>query len=462
MKLPYAEPYKIKSIENIKRTTKEERIKRIQEANYNLFKLRSDDVYIDLLTDSGTGAMSDLQWSEIMKGDESYAGARSYHKLKDTVKELLGFEYFLPTHQGRAAENVLFSVLVKEGDLVPGNTHFDTTKGHVEFRKATAVDCTIDEMFDASTDHPFKGNLNIEKLESVLKENPAAKVPLVVVTMTCNSGGGQPVSMENLKQVAQLCRQYGILLIIDSARFAENAYFIKTREKEYHNKSIREIVKEIYSYADGMVMSSKKDAIVNIGGFIALKDQELYRKASTFNIMFEGFLTYGGMSGRDMGALAQGLREGTQFDYLESRINQVAYLGEKLDLYGVPVVKPFGGHAIFVDVKAFLPHIPQSEYPAQVLGVALYIEGGVRAVEIGTLLADRDPVTRQDRYPELELLRLAIPRRVYTNNHIDYTAACLANVFEKRESIKRGFRISYEAPIMRHFTVELEPIEAND
>lgn len=458
MKLPYAEPFKIKSIEMLKRTTKEERVKLIKEADYNLFNLKSDYVYVDLLTDSGTGAMSDKQWAEIMIGDESYAGARSYYKLKDTIKDLLGFNYFLPTHQGRAAENVLFSVLVKEGDIVPGNSHFDTTKGHIEFRKAKAIDCTIEEAFDSTFIHPFKGNVDIIKLEKVLQNNPIEKIPMVIMTLTNNTSGGQPVSMQNLKEVSKICKKYGTKLIIDSARFAENAYFVKIREEGYQDKTIKEIVKETFSYADGMTMSSKKDAIVNMGGFIGLKDEELFKQASTFNIIYEGFITYGGMSGRDMGALAQGLDEGTEFDYLESRIKQVAYLGQKMKDYGIPVMEPFGGHAIFVDAKKFFPHIPQSEYSAQLLGVELYIEGGVRAVEVGTLLADRDPVTREDRCPKLELLRLAIPRRVYTNNHMDFIAASIKNIYDRRNEYKHGFKILSEAPIMRHFTIKLDRI----
>lgn len=459
MELPYAEPFKIKSVETIRRTTAEERKKYIKEARYNLFKLKSDHVFIDLLTDSGTGAMSDRQWAEMMTGDESYAGARSFFKLEKTIRDLLGFQYVLPTHQGRAAENVLFSVLVKEGDVIPGNTHFDTTKGHIEFRKASAVDCTIDEIFDPNGDHPFKGNVCLEKLENLVKETPKEKIPAFILTVTCNSGGGQPVSMRNIEEVSDFCKKHGILLIMDSARFAENAYFIKTREEGYRDKTIREIVAQMFNYADGMVMSSKKDGIVNIGGFIALRDREIYRQATTFNIMYEGYLTYGGMSGRDMAALAQGLMESTEFDYLEARIRQVSFLGERLRDYGVPVVTPFGGHAIYVNVREFFPHIAQDEFPAQLLGIELYIEGGVRGVEIGTLLADRDPVTRENRYPKLELLRLAIPRRVYTDSHMEYTAVCLANVYERRNSLQRGLNILYEAPIMRHFTVELEPLE---
>ena len=456
MNLPYAEPFKTKSIENIKTTTREERKKYIKEADYNLFKLKSDYVFIDLLTDSGTGAMSDKQWAEMMIGDESYAGARSYHKLKDTIKDLLGFEYFLPTHQGRAAENVLFSAMVKEGDLIPGNTHFDTTKGHIEFRKASVVDCTIKEAFDSKIFHPFKGNVDLNKLEEVFETNPIDKIPFFILTVTCNSGGGQPVSMENIKAVSELCKKKGVKLFIDGARFAENAYFIKIRENGYEDKTIKEIVKEMFAYVDGMTMSSKKDAIVNMGGFIGLRDEDLYKKASVFNIVFEGFITYGGMSGRDMGALAQGLDEGTEFEYLNARIRQVKYLGDKLIEYGIPVLEPIGGHAVFIDAKKFFPNIPQSEFIAQLLGVELYIEGGVRGVEIGTLLADRDPKTRENRYPELELLRLAIPRRVYSDNHMNYIAASLKNVYERRDEIKRGLKIIEEAPIMRHFTVRLE------
>ncbi|MGM0497204.1 MAG: tryptophanase, partial [Bacteroidota bacterium] len=383
MKLPFAESYKIKVIENLHKSTREEREGWIKEASYNLFNLKSQQVFIDLLTDSGTGAMSDMQWSELMKGDESYAGASSYYKLKEKIREILGFEYFLPTHQGRAAENVLFSVLVKEDNIVPGNSHFDTTKGHIEFRKATAVDCTIDEAFDTQIEHPFKGNIDLNKLEEVLKNNPKEKIPFVVVTLTCNSSGGQPVSMQNLREVHQLAKKYDIRVLFDSARFAENAYFIKIREDGYQDKSIKDIVREMFRYTDMMTMSSKKDAIVNMGGFIGLKDEEIFRQASTFNIMFEGFITYGGMSGRDMNALAQGLDEGTEFNYLETRIKQVAYLGEKLDSYGVPVQKPYGGHAIFVDANKFLPNLPREEFRAQTLAVELYLEAGVRGVEIG-------------------------------------------------------------------------------
>ena len=458
MELPFAESYKIKMVETIKRSSRQQRIKWIAEADYNLFNISSDKVFVDLLTDSGTGAMSDKQWSEMMLGDESYAGASSFYKLKSAIKDITGFDYFLPTHQGRAAENVLFSSKIKEGDIIPGNSHFDTTKGHIEFRKAHAIDCTIDEAFDTTLDHPFKGNVDIEKLENVLKTHPKEKIPLIIITVTCNSSGGQPVSIANMRAVKKLADKYGIPVFYDSARFAENAYFIKMREEAYADKSIREIVKEMFSFADGMTMSSKKDAIVNMGGFIGFRHEEDYDKASVFNILFEGYLSYGGMSGRDMNALAQGLYDGTEFDFLDTRIKQVAYLGQKLKDYGIPVQYPFGGHAIFVDAKKFLPNLPKEHYVAQTLGIELYIEGGVRGVEIGTLLADRDPETGENRYPELELLRLAIPRRVYTNNHMDYIAASLINVFDRRNEIKSGYEIVKEAPILRHFTVKLRKI----
>ena len=458
MELPFAESYRIKMVENIKKSTREEREQWIKEAKYNLFFLKSDQVFIDLLTDSGTGAMSDQQWSAMMLGDESYAGARSYYNMKNAIKEILGFDYFLPTHQGRAAENVLYSTIIKEGDVLPGNSHFDTTKGHIEFRRAVPLDCTIDEAADTQLEIPFKGNVDLDKLEKALQETPREKIPCVILTVTNNTAGGQPVSMENIRGVSGLCKKYNALLQMDSARFAENAYFIKTREKGYENKTVKEIVKEMFSYADIMTMSSKKDAIVNMGGFVAFKSEELWKSCQKFCIMNEGFVTYGGMSGRDMNALAVGLDEGTEFDYLETRIKQVEYLGSKLDEYGIPYQRPAGGHAIFVDAKQVLPNVPKEEFIAQTLGIELYLEAGIRGVEVGALLADRDPVTRENRYPKLELLRLAIPRRTYTNNHMDVIAVALKNVYDRRESITKGYKIIHEEPIMRHFTVELEAI----
>ena len=458
MEIPFAECYRIKMVEQIYRSTREEREVWLKEAKNNLFNLRSEQVFIDLLTDSGTGAMSDKQWSAMMLGDESYAGASSYYKLKDAITTILGFDYILPTHQGRAAENVLFSVLIKEGDVIPGNSHFDTTKGHIEFRKATALDITVEESKDTSTPYPFKGNLNLERLEESIKVHTVQKIPFILITVTNNTAGGQPVSLENIRGVRAIANKYGIPVVFDSARFAENAYFIKLREKGFENKSIKEIVAEMYENADAMTMSSKKDAIVNMGGFIAMKSKDLFEKASVFNIMFEGFVTYGGMSGRDMNALAQGLDEGTEFETLETRIKQTEYLGNKLIEYGVPIQLPIGGHAVFVDARKILGHIPKEEFQAQTLAIELYLEGGVRGVEIGAILADRDPNTRENRYPTLELLRLAIPRRTYTNNHMDVIAASLKNVFDRKNQITKGFKIIKEATIMRHFTVELERV----
>lgn len=456
MEIPYAEPYKIKMVEAIRTSTRSEREQWIKDAKFNLFNLRSEQVAIDLLTDSGTGAMSDRQWAAMMTGDESYAGASSYYNLKEAIHNILGFPMFLPTHQGRAAENVLFSVLVKEGDIVPGNSHFDTTKGHIEFRKAEALDCTIDEAKNTQLEHPFKGNVDCAKLEKVMSTTPIEKISFIYVSITNNTAGGQPVSMQNLREVSAIAKKYGALVMFDSARFAENAYFIKKREAGYADKSIKEIVSEMFSYADLMTMSAKKDAIVNIGGFIGFKDESLYQKASVFNIMYEGFLTYGGLAGRDMNAMAVGLDENTEFGYLDARIRQVEYLGAKLDEYGIPYQRPAGGHAIFVDARAILPNVPKEEFQAQTLGVELYVESGVRGVEIGAILADRDPITRQNRYPELELLRLAIPRRTYTNNHMDVIAASLKNVFDRRNKITKGLVITDEKPILRHFTVEMD------
>ncbi len=458
MNLPYAEPFRIKMVEEIYQSTKEHREEWLKKANYNLFNLRSSHVFIDLLTDSGTGAMSDKQWAALMIGDESYAGSRSFEALQQTVENITGFRYLLPTHQGRAAENVLFSVLVKEGDIVPGNSHFDTTKGHIEIRKAHAVDCTIDEAFDINDLHPFKGNLDLVKLENVYQSYPKEQIPFCMITITCNSSGGQPVSLENIKAVKELSDKYGVPVLFDSARFAENAYFIKIREEGQKHKTIKEICKELFSYGDGMTMSSKKDGLVNIGGFIALKNKEIFERASNFTIIYEGFITYGGMAGRDMSALAAGLNEATEFPYLESRISQVEYLGNKLMEAGIPVQKPIGGHAVFIDALNFLPNIKREEFPAQTLAIELYKEAGIRGVEIGTLLADRDPETRENRYPKLELLRLAIPRRTYTNNHMDYVAAAVKNVFERRSEIKRGYKIKREPEILRHFTVQLDKV----
>ncbi|MEG1611720.1 MAG: tryptophanase [Alistipes sp.] len=459
MELPYSEPYRIKMTEAIRTSTRAEREVWIREASYNLFKLRSEQVTIDLLTDSGTGSMSDHQWAAMMTGDESYAGATSFFRLKEMISRIFDMPYFLPTHQGRAAENVIFSALLKAGDIVPGNSHFDTTKGHIEFRHCHAIDCTIDAASDTQKELPFKGEMDIEKLEKVFKENPKEKIPCVVLTITNNTAGGQPVSMRNIRETAELCRKYGIPMLIDSARFAENAYFIKTREKGYENKTIKEIVHEIYTYADLMTISAKKDGVVNMGGFVAMRSEAVYRKAMQFSIMYEGYLTYGGMSGRDMDALAVGLDENTEYEQLDARIRQVKLLGDLLDEYGVPYQRPAGGHAIFIDAKKVLPNLPKEQFIAQTLGVELYLEAGIRGVEIGSILADRDPDTHENRYPKLELLRLAISRRVYTDNHIRVIAAACRNILERRDTITKGYKITFEAPILRHFTVEMEKVK---
>ena len=458
MELPFAEPWKIKMIEPIHKSTREEREQWLKNAKYNMFKLRSEQVYIDLITDSGTGAMSDRQWAGMMVGDESYAGASSYYKMKDMITHITGFEYVLPTHQGRAAENVLFSCLIKEGDVCPGNSHFDTTKGHIESRKAIAIDCTIDDAKDTQLEIPFKGNVDIKKLEEALKKY-GDRTPFIIITITNNTAGGQPVSMQNLQETRMIANKYAKKVIFDSARFAENAYFIKKREKGYENKTIKEICDEMFSYADAMTMSAKKDAIVNMGGFFATNLKEWYDVAKIKGIAYEGYITYGGMSGRDMNALAIGLDENTEFESLESRIKQVEYLGKKLDEYNIPYQRPAGGHAIFVDASKVLPNIPKEQFPAQTLAVELYLEAGIRGCEIGYLLADRDPVTRKNRFDGLDLLRLAIPRRVYTDNHMNVIAVALKNIFDRRESITKGLTITWEADLLRHFTVELKRIK---
>ena len=442
MELPFAESWRIKMIEPIRKSTREEREQWLREADYNVFQLKAEQVYIDLLTDSGTGAMSDRQWSAMMVGDESYAGAKSFFHMKDMISSLTGFGYVVPTHQGRAAENVLFSALVKEGDIVPGNSHFDTTKGHIESRHAFAVDCTIDEARDTALEHPFKGSVDIAKLEAVL-EKDAARVPFIIVTVTNNTAGGQPVSMENLRQVRRLADRYGKRVVFDSARFAENAYFIKTREEGYAGHTIKEIVREMFSLADAMTMSAKKDGLVNMGGFIATRHQDWFEGAKRFVIPFEGYLTYGGMN--------------TEFDNLETRIHQVQYLAARLDEFGIPYQRPAGGHAIFIDASKVLTKVPKEEFPAQTLTVELYREAGIRGCEIGYILADRDPVTRENRFGGLDLMRLAIPRRTYTDNHMDVIAVALKNVYDRRESMTRGVKIIWEAPLMRHFTVKLAP-----
>ncbi|RSL86397.1 hypothetical protein CDV31_016405 [Fusarium ambrosium] len=450
-----ASPWRIKMIERIRQSTRDQREEWIRAAGYNLFELQSDQVFIDLLTDSGTGAMSDRQWAALILGDETYAGSSSFSLLHGKVKALFGFPYILPVHQGRAAENVLFSVLVSRGDVVPGNSHFDTTRAHIEYRQATAVDCPLDNAFRIGEHHPFKGNVDLQDLKAILdsKDN---NVPMIVMTITCNKTGGQPVSLDNMRRVRALAREYRIPVVFDSARFAENAWFIQKREPGYAQKTIEEIVWEMHQCADAMVMSAKKDCNGNIGGILAMRDEGWFRKASENVILFEGFTKYGGMTGRDMEALAIGLDETTCSDYLDFRIGQVQRLGDRLTAAGVPVQQPIGGHAIVVDATAFLPLVPKDEYAAQVLAVELYLEAGVRGVEIGTLMNDRDPDTGRDRRAKAEFMRLAIPRRVYTNDQLDVVANALMSIYRRRSTIVRGFRILDETKRLRHFTVTLK------
>lgn len=443
-------PYKTKMVEPIRLISRAERIKKIKRAGYNLFFLNSEDVYIDLLTDSGTGAMSENQWATMMQGDESYAGSTSFRNLQKSVRSLLGFRHIIPVHQGRGAEQVFNKIFVRPGMVVPGNAHFDTTRAHIENCGGIPIDCTIKDAYAPNSGHAFKGNVDIAKLEKILKKYQS-KVAYVLITITCNQVGGQPVSMENIKAVSRLCKKYKIGLFFDMARFAENAYFIKIRESKYKNKSIRSIVREMMGYADGALMSAKKDAIVNIGGFIALRDKETYRALSPTAILMEGFLHYGGMSGRDMEALAVGLSEATEEEYLRHRVSQVKYLIDNFSKIGIPVLKPAGGHAVYIDAGRMLPHIPRDKFPGQTLAIAAYIEGGMRAVEIGSIMQGRDSKTKENRRARMELLRLAIPRRVYSQEHLDYVVSVFAQILQTQSSL-RGVRFSYESPTLRHFS----------
>ncbi|MGI6366551.1 MAG: tryptophanase [Bacillota bacterium] len=444
-------PWRIKMVEPIAMISREERERLLEEAGYNIFALPSHAVYIDLLTDSGTSAMSETQWGGLMQGDESYAGSRNFYHLQQTVEDLMGFKYVIPTHQGRGAENILFHHMIKPGQHVLGNMHFDTTKAHIELKKGRAVDLAAAIANDTQTYHPFKGNFDLQALESYIQDNGPEQVAFILVTITCNSGGGQPVSMANIRGVREIADRYGLRVFFDAARFAENAWFIQRREEGYAEKSIPEIVREMFSYADGCTMSAKKDALVNIGGFVALRDQMLYKEISRLGVVFEGFPTYGGLAGRDMEAMALGLKEVVDPSYLAYRIGQVEYLGERLRQAGIPIVEPVGGHAVFVDARRFLPHLPKELFPAQALCIELYREAGVRSVEVGGVLAGRDPETGENLYPQLDLLRLAIPRRVYTNEHMDVIADALIAIKERRDSV-RGVAFVDEPPILRHFT----------
>ena len=451
-----AEPFRIKVVEPIRRTTRAERERLVEDAGFNLFSLRSEDVFIDLLTDSGTSAMSDRQWAGIMLGDEAYAGSRNFYHLQEVVEDLFGFPYVIPTHQGRGAENVLFATVLSEGQYVPNNMHFDTTKAHVEHRGGIAVNLPIPEAYDPEADHPFKGDMDLAALDDFLKEN-GEQVALTMVTITCNSGGGQPVSMANIRGVSEICKKHGIMFIIDACRFAENAFFIKEREEGYQDRDINEIVGEIMSYADGCTISGKKDALVNIGGFLALRDEDLYQQATVWGVLFEGFPTYGGLAGRDIEAMARGLEEVTDEAYLAYRVGQVRYLAGLLDEAGVPIIKPAGGHAVYLDARRFLPHVPQERFPGQAIAVELYIEGGVRGVEIGTVLSGRDPRTGENIYPELDMVRLTIPRRVYTNRHMKAIAETVKRVYQRRDGIG-GLAFEYEPPVLRHFTARFKRV----
>lgn len=457
--MPYPpEPFRIKVTEPIRLISREARETALQEAGYNIFAIKAEDIFIDLLTDSGTGAMSHEQWAALMHGDESYAGARSYLRLKACVEDIFGFEYFVPTHQGRAAENILSAVLVKPGMYVPSNMHFDTTDANIRARGGRPTNLVIDEAFDPANPHPFKGNMDIAKLKAFIEKAGPQNIPFGMMTVTNNAGGGQPISMENLKQVSETYHAYGIPFYIDAARYAENCYFIKLREKGYENKSTREIAREMFSLADGMCMSAKKDAIVNIGGLLCTNDESIFQRIKNELILREGFPTYGGLAGRDLDAMAVGLYEGLDEAYLSYRLGQTAYLASRLNEAGLPTIQPAGGHAVYVDARAVFPHIPQGEFPGQALAVELYREGAIRGCEIGSVMfAHPDPDSGQMVYPKLELLRLAIPRRTYTQSHMDYVAETLAKIKERAASV-RGYRFTYAPELLRHFTARFEPV----
>lgn len=453
------EPFRIKMVETIKVPNREEREKKIKEANYNLFSLKGEDVYIDLLTDSGTNAMSDDQWSGVMRGDEAYAGGRSYYKLLEAGQDIFAYEFIQPVHQGRAAEKVLFELLIGPGKYAISNMFFDTTRAHVELAGARALDCVVEEAGDPSLRAPFKGNMDVEKLEKLINEYGKDKVGLVVMTITNNSAGGQPVSLENMRQVSEICKKYDIPLNIDAARFAENAYFIKQREEGYKDASIKNIVREMFSYADMFTMSAKKDAIVNMGGLLGVReDKELFQKVKGNTISYEGFTTYGGLSGRDLEALSIGLYEGMDEDFLRYRLGQMEYLAAKLDDAGIAYQSPVGGHGVFVDAKKMFPHIPYHEFPGHTLAVELYKEAGIRTCDIGSYMLGNDPDTGEQLEADFEFTRLAIPRRVYTQAHFDIMAEALIAI-KKRASDVKGYRITWEPPVLRHFQAHLEPIE---
>lgn len=453
--VPTAEPYKIKMVEPIKMTNREYREKAIKEAGYNTFLLKSEDVYIDLLTDSGTSAMSDNQWAGMMLGDEAYAGSKNFYNLEHAVQDVYGYKHLVPTHQGRGAENIISKIMIKQGDYVPGNMYFTTTRLHQELNGATFVDVIIDEAHDPSSEHPWKGNVDLNKLEKLIGDVGAKRIPYLSLQANTNMAGGQPFSMENLKAVRSLCNKHGIKIILDATRCVENAYFVQERDPAYHKRSVREILKEIASHTDGCTMSSKKDHLVNIGGFLAINDEKIYAQAKNLVVVYEGLHTYGGMAGRDMEAVARGIYEAVDEHHISWRIAQVRYLGEKLLRAGIPIVVPIGSHAVFVDAKTFLPHLQQLQFPAQALAAALYIESGVRAMERGIVSAGRNKKTGDHNYPKLELVRLTIPRRVYTSSHMDVVAHSVISLWKKRDGIK-GLRMTYEPEDLRFFQARFE------
>jgi len=453
----WAEPFKIKMVELLRMTTREEREEAIDEAGYNTFLLKSADVYIDLLTDSGTSAMSDRQWSGMMMGDEAYAGSRNFYHLEEAIQEYYGYKYIVPTHQGRGAEHIISQIMIKKGDFIPGNMYFTTTRLHQELAGGGFVDVIVDEAHDPANQHPFKGNVDIAKLDNLLNKVGKEKIPYISIATAVNMAGGQPISLENMRQVRDWSQKHGIPIIHDATRVAENAYFIKKREPGYENKTVAEIVKELCDLTDGCTMSAKKDAMVNIGGFLAVNDQELFDKARNMVVIYEGLHTYGGMAGRDMEAVAIGLGESVDHDHIRARVEQVIYLGNKLIEAGVPIVEPIGGHAVFLDAKRFLPHIPQDQFPAQALAAELYVEAGIRSMERGIVSAGRDPETGDHRYPKLELVRLTIPRRVYTQAHMDVTAEAVIELYENRDKIK-GLKMVYEPQYLRFFQARFEKL----
>ena len=450
------EPFRIKTVEPIRQTTRDERIAAIKAAHYNVFLLKAEDVLIDLLTDSGTGAMSTEQWAGMMRGDESYAGARSFYRFEQAVQSITGFKHVIPTHQGRAAERILFGSTLKKGNVVPNNTHFDTTRANIEYRGATAQNIPIAEGLQPQLIYPFKGNIDLEKLEQILRDE-GENVPLAMLTVTNNSGGGQPVSMANIRAASAICRKYNVPFFLDACRFAENAWFIKQREEGYADKTPLEIAQEMFSYADGCTMSAKKDGMANIGGFLALNDDILAEQCKNMLILTEGFVTYGGLAGYDLEAIAVGIQEALHEDYLHYRTRSIEYLAEKLVSAGIPIVQPAGGHALYIDAKRWLSHIPAHEYPAWSLTVALYVEGGVRGVEIGGVMFGRQP-DGSEKFPDMDLVRLAFPRRVYTQSHVDYLAEVLLYLNTIVDSI-HGVKITHEPPTLRHFTAEFAPVE---